>query len=648
VAKKNDINSRLTELTGFVINVIQFLILPSIAILFLFRIKVESGNFASTFSYFMLIVYVFGGFILLGIKVMELWESKYVIFFRNRWRNRDGMEKQFYKVCLPEGFDKVPSNMDNFYQLLTKLNGGIRTNYEIFEGKWYYEFSFDVIIRNKSLEIYIVFPKKREDVIFKAFKDNYPEIKLVRTEDPYSQWPKKWQTGVTKVGPYSNFVGYDLGLDSTGPLPILPSSALTGSSLTDFYNSLMDFDPQTMFVLQYTYLPYSIDGVVERWEDDMKSIKGEYLAKSTTYTYTNAKGKKVTGTTGDLVSKNQKKMINDCEDKFRQDHFKTHFRFMVFYPTGKYNLVSASERLVKAFCGSIWAYNGIKKNWFTANDRFFITDNKNLFNSIRGPFMNKHYHIKEIEYRSKVLMESLRGRALDVSHPSDEFLLEIPGCSSLFHFPHIQTFPEEFGGENNKKSNTLEVNPTPTQNLPKLETKKLMFINLTADGKIAILKDTTANVFYFVNDTDKDKLIQAKNPNKDPFFQITAEYKESNQELNFYDTIRTNKQVFNITKIEQIEIELSTKKDDKTVINSNSTQNFQNQNTQNPTQNQINNQDQSLSFAKLQQERLQKERLQKLKEKAEQAGQDLQSLNSSAQNNQNPNNNFPPANNPNN
>jgi hypothetical protein len=49
--------------------------------------------------------------------------------------------------------------------------------------------------------------------------------------------------------------------------------------------------------------------------------------------------------------------------------------------------------------------------------------------------MDRFYHTRENIYRKKMHYFGLLNRKLDVTHPSTEFMLDVPGLATLVHFP---------------------------------------------------------------------------------------------------------------------------------------------------------------------------------------------------------------------
>lgn len=438
---------KLIRQFDLVVKIILFFILPAIVLYFLIIIRVPSDNFVLNLLYYFGVVYVAGGFLVLGLKMIELYDDGFVNFKRRQWKQNPILKRVFYKVCIPEGFSKTPADMAALYYDMTHLNGGLRTKHEIYNlGRWYYDWSFDIIVRNGKAEIYTSFPFKRTDFIMKTFKSKFPEIKLVQTIDPYTYWPKKWEPGKTNLGKYAGFSGFNFQLASQGPENIAYGYDLgENSPITELLESFCKFDPNnTMIIWQYVFRPYPVpDSKQSKWEKAIEEKKAEILGKSTKFKYTNEEGKIVTGTTGDLVAEKMKTYINKLETKVSEPHFKCSLKLMVFYPKGKKYYATVIEKMAKAFAGQIADNNIIKKNWFTSNDRMFLGTKNGIFDSILGPIMDKIYHSKEIIYRSKVLFEELATRDPDISNDSSEFMLSVPELCAFWHFPQMPIFAEE-------------------------------------------------------------------------------------------------------------------------------------------------------------------------------------------------------------
>lgn len=455
-----------------VLQFLLFFIFPAIVLYFLLIIR-PGESFASNFIYHFGVVYVGGGFLILGLKLLELYDYGFILFKRRQWKSDPLLKRVFYKVCIPEGFNKKPVDMMGLYYDMTNLVGGKRTKHEIYNlGKWYYDWAFDIIVRNGKLEIYMAFPFKRTDFIMKTFKSKFPEIKLVQTIDPYEKWPKKWEPGKTNLGKYEGFHAFDFQI-SQGPQNLTFGEDLGDNNpITELFESFMKFDPSVMFIWQYVFRPFPLPKAKrDAWNKELTKIKSEILGRSNTFTYKNPEGQTMVGMSGDLVTDTLKRKINRMEQKLSDAYFRTHLKLMVFYPPGKKYYGPVVEKLAKAFTGQIYDGTTIEKNWFTANDRFFLETSNGMFDSIIAPFMDKFYHAKENIYRSKVQFEELAGRDPDVSNDSMEFMICVPEVCSLWHWPLIPTFPEEFKNDPSPNKNT-DTNPNQTTRAIKPDNSK--------------------------------------------------------------------------------------------------------------------------------------------------------------------------------
>ena len=454
---------KLIRQFDLVLQAFLFFISPAI-ILYLVVINRPGENFALNIFYYIGLVYVSGGFLILGLKLLEIYDYGFVIFKRRQWKADPLLKKVHYKVCIPKGFNKKPVDMMTFYYDMRNLVGGTRTKHEVYNlGKWYYDWVFDIIVRNGKLEIYMTFPFKRIDFIMKTFATKFPEIKLVQTKDPYEKWPTKWEPGKTNLAQYEAFHAFDFQMPKVlGPQNLKFAEDLGDANpITELLESFMKFDPNVMFVWQYVFRPFPLPKAKsESWYKELKQIKSEILGRSNTFTYKNPEGNMMTGMSGDLITDAIKRKINRMEQKLSEPFFRTHLKLMIFYPKGKKYYGPIVEKLAKAFAGQIYDGVTIEKNWFSANDRLFLETNSGMFDSVLAPVMDRLYHAKENIYRAKVQFEELAGRDPDVSNDSMDFMISVPEVSSLWHWPHIATFPEEFKpgeGIEQKEEEVIEI-----------------------------------------------------------------------------------------------------------------------------------------------------------------------------------------------
>jgi len=475
---------RLIRLADLFVKAVLFLVLPSLVLVLMLTYTLGQ-NFVSNLLFTLGLVYLTGGFVLLGIKMWELYDNKFILFKRGQWKSQPIMKRIFYKVCIPKGFNKKPEDLIGLYCDMRNLIGGLRTRHEMYNlGKWYYDWVFDIIIKGGKAEMYMSFNLKRKDFVLKTFKARFPEIKLVETYDPYEKWPKKWVIGKTKLGPFSDLHAFDFATANNGPFPICEPNDVFGNPMGEFLEALCEFHPQeTMTVLQYVFRPFPTDPFDEKWRKELAEFKKGMLERSVVFNMKDVDGSEKVGATGDLVTDTQKKIINDCENKLNQSHFRAHCKMMVFFPKGKSFLGTLAEKLFKAYAGQIGGdVNSIVKDWYTSTDRFFFKAEGSIIDDgFIGPFMDRFYHPKETAYRKVLQYESLPDRDPDVSHDSMTFVISINSACSLFHWPNFSIFPEEFENKNTpqippiniERVHNLEPIRTDVSNLDKLKSLKL-------------------------------------------------------------------------------------------------------------------------------------------------------------------------------
>lgn len=435
---------------------LAYLLLPfaTLATLVLQR---PEDNFGAKLIYSFGLVYVLGGFFVVSTKAWEFWDDRFLDFMKNRWKASSVMKKVFYKVVIPKDFKHGAGDMIGFFYNIHPMNGGIRSMFERYtSGKDYYDFTFDFIIRGGKVEMYICFNFKRQDMIFKAINNRYPEIKLVQTQDPYKNWPKTWEEGIGVPG-YKDFHAHDYGFADSDIYPLANAGSFgdNGSPLTDLLESFKNYDPKATIILQY--IVRSFPGIhYDRWISELSDIRASMFERSTKFTVKDD-GATRTATTGDLITEKQKNNVNSLEERISDAQYRVHLRFMVFYPDNKNYYGPIMEKFMKIYSGATSAQNMIAKDWYTATDRTFLNSKLPFLDGIIGPFMDRFYHVKENIYRRKMHYFGLLNRKLDVTHPSSNFMLDVPSLAALVHFPQNIGIFEEY-----------LVEPKPT-NSPELE-----------------------------------------------------------------------------------------------------------------------------------------------------------------------------------
>jgi hypothetical protein len=450
---------------------VNFFVLPAIVLsLVIFVIRYD--NFINGLLFYLCIVYLAGGFVILTAKFWEFWDDQYILHMRAKWKSSPLMKNAFFKMVIPKDFARDPSDMYGLLSELWGLNSGLRGHYEIYSlGKWYYDFAFDIIIRQKKVEMYFCSAKKRQDIFLKAFHARYPEITMVECEDPYKHWPKDWVEGQGVPG-YKTFQGWDYQLAAPDMYPLGDPAKLPGNPMTELLETIQNYDPNSTVILQYNFRPYP-NVHEDRWWKNLEKAKSEELAKSTFFEVKDIEtGRMRTATTGDLVTQNQKDGFDAITTKINDGQIRSHLRLMIFHPEGKDWYGAIYHRFLKAYAGQISGSNQIiSKNWFTSTDRFFIASDTPIFDNILGPILNKFYHPKEVEWRRKCLYSGLLSRDVDISQDSMQFMLSISSACSLFHLPtNLGVFTEELEKKNLPQQGISPNNPnTAPQTFTKLQ-----------------------------------------------------------------------------------------------------------------------------------------------------------------------------------
>lgn len=432
---KPDISLNLIKSFSWLWKISAYLVLPVlILILLILELPPLEADFGQKIIYSFGLVYVLGGFFIISTKAWEFWDDRFLDFMKNRWKANPVMRRVFYKVVIPKDFPHGAADMIGFFYGIHPMNGGIRSMYERYSsGRDYYDFAFDFIIRGGKVELYICFNYKRQDMVFKAIHSKFPEIKLIETQDPYKNWPRTWEEGVGVPG-YKDFKAHDYGFAADDIYPIANAGNFGDSTpLSELLESLKNYDPKSTIILQY--IVRSFDGIhYNRWLEELSAIRASVFERSTKFKV-NENGETRTATTGDLVTEKQKNNVNQMEERISDAQYRTHLRFMIFYPEGKSYYGPVMEKFMKIFSYSTAGQNLISKDWFTATDRTFLNSKLPFLDGIIGPFMDRFYHTKENIYRKKMHYFGLLNRKLDVTHPSTEFMLDVPGLSTLVHFP---------------------------------------------------------------------------------------------------------------------------------------------------------------------------------------------------------------------
>ncbi|MEI6728704.1 MAG: hypothetical protein WCK98_03620 [bacterium] len=455
-----------------------FALLPLLTIVALVLLR-PGQNFFSRLLYNLGMVYVLGGFFWLTVKLWEFWNEAYVVYKRIKWKSGPLLQRVFYKVCIPKDFNRKVTEMTNLWKEIWLLNGGQRTKYEIYEeGKWYYDMSFEFIVRNGETELYFTFPFKRTDFVMKVMTQNYPELKFIQCEDPFKSINPDWKPGERIMGKYNNFHAFDFGLTSSPhkslevPEKLGTDPGKPSNLMTQLLQSFEAFDKECIFVLQYVIRPFETV-FLKDWMEMQQKAKAEEFGRSASFVYTDSiTGKKVTATSGDLVTEKQKSTIEKSEKKFKEKHFRVRLKYMLFYPKGKAYYGAITEKFLKVYSQQSATGQMFTKDWFTATDRTFLESKLPLMDAFIGPIMNRIYHEKEVQWRAQCHIGGLLSRDPDVSHDSMDTMLGALEMSTILHFPsNLGVFEEHF-----------QV-PKPPQDVQQVETKKEQTATIEVDQR---------------------------------------------------------------------------------------------------------------------------------------------------------------------
>ena len=414
-----------------------FFFFPLIVLVLLFKIN-PGTKFFPNLIFYMGISYICGGFIFFGTKMWELWDNKFVLFKRARWKSDPILRTVYYKVVVPPNFDRSLEDMYFYFGDMGNIINGKRTKFDMYNfGKWYYDWNFDVIVRKGKPEMYMSFPYKRLDFVMKVLKSHYSEIKLIETTDPYEKWPKDWIPGKTKLGPYTDFHAWDYKLFNSGLYPLGDSTKMSNNPLGSLLDTFCKFDPDTMFVLQYVFRSFP-NVKFDEWNQELEGFRKNLLINNASFEVTDSKGEVKIGAQGDLMSERNKRIIEACENKLSDYHYRTHVRLLIFYPKNKGYYGKIIEKIAKVYFGGIGGdKNFLLKASETSTDRSFSESKWPILDGIIGPLMNRFYFFKERIYRGKLQYAGMLDRDPDVAWDSMDMLIDAKSMAAMFHWPKL-------------------------------------------------------------------------------------------------------------------------------------------------------------------------------------------------------------------
>lgn len=435
--QKKPFDEKLMGIFNPIILFCLFFFFPFIVLILLFRIS-PGTKFFPNLIFYMGVSYISGGFLIFGIKMWELWDNKFVLFKRARWKSDPILRTVYYKVVVPPNFDRPLGDMYYYFGDMGNIINGQRTKFDMYNlGKWYYDWNFDIIVRKGKPEMYMSFPFKRLDFVMKVLKSHYPEIKLIETTNPYEKWPKEWIPGKTKLGPYKDFHGWDYKLYNSGLFTLGDSPTMTNNPLGSFLDTLCKFDPETMFVLQYVFRSFP-NVKWDEWTKELEGVRKSLLVSNASFEVIDSKGEIKVGAQGDLMSDRNKRVIEACENKMADYHYRTHVRLLTFYPENKGYYAKIIEKIAKVYFGGIGGEkNFLMKATETSTDRTFTESKWPILDGLIGPFLNRFYFFKEKIYRGKIQYIGLLDRDPDIAWDSMDMLIDAKSMAAMFHWPKL-------------------------------------------------------------------------------------------------------------------------------------------------------------------------------------------------------------------
>ncbi len=445
--KKNNIAKTDIEFTEKLIKnfipillIFGYIILPFLVISVMVNSSPDFNNFFNRLFYSFGLAYLFGGFFLITTKLWAYWDESLINFKIGQWATGPGMEKVFYKIIVPKEYNKPPEAMKAIFEEFWGLNNGIiRTRYEMLNfGKAYYNINFDIMIKNGKTEIYFSFNKKRKEFILKAMQNRFPEIKLVETNDPFVGIDMFWEPGKKIFGNYKKVLAYDLEIKNPAFIPLRDASTLKGNPFTELITSIEKFEPDdNVFIMQFILRPFDTT-YKNQWTDEYNKKKDQEY-----------------GGEQKLVTEKTANSLLAVENKIKDKHYRCRIKLMFFIPDKKDHYPVIIEKFLRVYFLQTGGGQILQRDDESANDRGFSpVPGLEFLDGILAPIMNSLYFAKENIYRTKMHIEGLVKRSLNISHDPSTLMLSVLELSSLFHFPvNHGIFTEEIKNDEIEEKN---------------------------------------------------------------------------------------------------------------------------------------------------------------------------------------------------
>jgi hypothetical protein len=203
---------------------ILLIVLPVLTVLSLynFGFYLLNAGSATKLIFFLLVVYSSFGFLFLSLKMWEYWDSRFMLHQIIKYKSTPKEKAVTFELLIPPNYHYDPSILTGFFYFLGNIfrSSNITRNIQYNYGRCTSDITFDFIAQNGQLRTYITFPFKKINQVQEAFKRFFPQIQLQQIDNPYSNWPKEWDSKLGVEG-FHDLIGFSIGNSKSNIYPTL-------------------------------------------------------------------------------------------------------------------------------------------------------------------------------------------------------------------------------------------------------------------------------------------------------------------------------------------------------------------------------------------------------------------------------------------
>jgi hypothetical protein len=394
-------------------------------------------------------VFLYGGFIIFGLKYYEWYDDRLVAKRSGRWAAKQNIRT--VEIVPPIDSALLISEMQSLFTEIYGISGN-RTPDEIYStGAGFFNIAFDIIGHNSQVQYFLTMESSRLDLTVSFLKQHYPTIEVRDTVHPFKSWPQEWwdQDGLNGLRAYR---GADIVPAKTDLHPLKSykkfynsSGGLVNDPMNVLMNTLKNMPADGYLVMQYIFRPHP--GVlatrVKGWEDTIQKLKKEFIDNNSV--------EKI-GANVQTLTQEEEEILQNAIVKMKSIQYRTKLRWMLIYDkkSGTVDEGNIKKGIGAYFQDLSTSVQSVKDSDATNTEKRYPGGMFGPLDAVVGNWMNRIYWTTtERSYRMRRLYSALINQSLDTGEDSSNFFLDPESIASLLHFPQSKT--------------TITINPVYTQ-----------------------------------------------------------------------------------------------------------------------------------------------------------------------------------------